>query len=260
VAVSLEPYRGSLDTALVSGYAPEALGRYGITQGDSPLGNLVAAAFRQRAETDLALVNTTGLRADLPRGPITAERWFEILPFDDELVVVTLLGTDLQALLDSLAARAIERKTSPIQVSGITLRFDRACPAGACATAWVAEPAGTCRSVADCRSPTALCSVELGRAGGLCFEPIEAERLYTLVTTAYLAGGASGYEALRRGALFESGAVAREVVEEFARGVPHCAESSKSLAACRAEVAPELCSVLPCVESERDGRVEVRAD
>jgi 5'-nucleotidase/UDP-sugar diphosphatase len=291
-AALLAPYHDALGAELgggrVTAYALGRLDRYGVTQGDSPLGNLVATALRTAAEADIAFVNTTGIRADLPAGPITPESWYEVLPFDDEVAVVSLLGRDLANLFRALGKRALERGTSPLQISGARLRFETgACASGgSCATAWIAEPAARCDSPGDCASAEALCAADLDRGGRRCFEPIAPERVYTVATTSYLASGPSGYEALGRGARGGDGVVAREAVAHWVESGAACGASASAFAECRLGVAefqrelcsgapsgrtlagcalgPELeqragalCRHLPCIVGERDGRIEL---
>jgi hypothetical protein len=246
--------------------------------------------LRRHAEADVALLNTTGLRADLAAGPITAERWFEPLPFDAELALVSLPGRELEALFEALGARAAERDSSPVQIAGARARFDaRGCAAGeGCGRAWVLEPARSCETPADCGDAAALCATAGSPRPRYCFEPIEPERPYTIATSAYLASGPPGYEVLAQGSRGARGEV-RQVVEDFVRGAPPCAASGAAFEACLRGVAAfyaercaaaasapalagcalgrdfgaaasELCRELPCVESERDGRIELPSD
>ena len=74
--------------------------------GDSTLGNLIADAqlayARKRVVADVAMVNAGGIRADLtvaPGMPVTLSDLFAIQPFGNELVVMTLTGTQLRELV-----------------------------------------------------------------------------------------------------------------------------------------------------------------
>jgi 5'-nucleotidase len=68
---------------------------------ESPLGNLFTdAMLAGSGGADLAINNTDGgLRADLPAGPVTYGRLFEVFPFDNQLVRLTLTGRDLERVL-----------------------------------------------------------------------------------------------------------------------------------------------------------------
>lgn len=77
---------------------------------ESLLGNLVSDILRKAAikvigkPADMGLMNVGGLRASLPKGPITNGRIFKILPFENALVVLTLTGVQMQQLMEQIAA------------------------------------------------------------------------------------------------------------------------------------------------------------
>jgi 5'-nucleotidase/UDP-sugar diphosphatase len=125
LAALLEPYRARLadsgfDTPLA--YALAAVPRYAENGGDSPLGNLIADAIRARAHADVALLNTTGIRADLPPGVVTKAQFVAALPFDDTLTVLELSGSELSTLFEKQAQLAGDRDCqSAFQGSGFSL-------------------------------------------------------------------------------------------------------------------------------------------
>jgi 5'-nucleotidase len=83
----------------------------------SPLGSVAAEALRRYAHADVALLNAGGLRADLPKGPLTYGALYEALPFENVAVVATVTGAKLLEL-----ASAISRSGHGYpQVSGLTL-------------------------------------------------------------------------------------------------------------------------------------------
>lgn len=75
---------------------------------ESPLGNLFADAMLAKSGgADLVINNTAGgLRADLPAGPLTYGRLFEVFPFDNLLVRLTMTGRELESLLAGYIARS----------------------------------------------------------------------------------------------------------------------------------------------------------
>ena len=93
----IAPYRDSLEltmnTILVQNEVP-------LTRGipESNLGNLIADLLLERALIEMpdsvrpliCLVNIGGLRVDLPEGPITVGKVFELMPFENELDVLKL--------------------------------------------------------------------------------------------------------------------------------------------------------------------------
>lgn len=52
---------------------------------------------------DFCVLNNGGLRTTLPSGPITRGKIFELMPFENELVVLTLSGADMAFLFDFIA-------------------------------------------------------------------------------------------------------------------------------------------------------------
>lgn len=95
------------------------------------LGNLIADAQRAAAGTDVAVMNNGGIRANLRAGPATYGSLFEIHPFGNMLVRLTVNGRDLRTYVESLVSGDGPR----VHVSGMTLRYDPARPSGARAVA-----------------------------------------------------------------------------------------------------------------------------
>lgn len=83
-------------------------------QTETLLGNFVADVVLKKACperqndnavcADLCLLNTGGLRSSLPKGNITRGNIFELMPFDNEIVVVTLSGKETWNMLRYIAA------------------------------------------------------------------------------------------------------------------------------------------------------------
>ncbi len=93
---------------------------------ESALGNLFAdAMLAVSGGADLVVNNTDGgLRADLPAGPLTYGRLFEVFPFDNQLVELSMTGRDLERIL----AAHIARSRSLLGLAGA--RVEAACAAG----------------------------------------------------------------------------------------------------------------------------------
>ncbi|MFZ5445056.1 MAG: bifunctional metallophosphatase/5'-nucleotidase [Myxococcota bacterium] len=96
---------------------PAALGR--AYEGESALGSFLADSLRALAKTDLALMNPGGLRADLPAGPLTYGRVYEVIPFDNAVAVLDLTGEELERLLTA----AFGSKKGVFQVSGLEVKL-----------------------------------------------------------------------------------------------------------------------------------------
>lgn len=67
---------------------------------ESALGNLVADVTRDALPgADLGLANGGGLRANIPAGPVTYGRIFNVLPFDNQLATITVPGSKVYELV-----------------------------------------------------------------------------------------------------------------------------------------------------------------
>jgi 2',3'-cyclic-nucleotide 2'-phosphodiesterase (5'-nucleotidase family) len=150
----LQPYKTRLDKEMnvvigeaaetMRGHAPESL-----------LSNFSADVYRQVASdymktpVDIAIVNLGGLRTVVPAGNITVRKVFELMPFENELVVLWLKGDKLNDLCQYFAYMGGEGG------SGIRMTF-----AGKKAT-----------------------DITIGG------QPIDPNKTYTIATNDYLAGG-----------------------------------------------------------------------
>ncbi len=160
--VLIAPYRKSLDSLCNRVVGQSALAMT-ASRPESPLSNLVADILRQAAvqsggtPADIGLVNFGALRKGLPQGIITGMDIYEMLPFDDNLCLLALKGIYVKQLFENIAACGGEG------ISGAQLAM----------------------------SPTGR--LLEARVGG---HPIDDERLYTIATIDYLAGGNGGMLAL----------------------------------------------------------------
>lgn len=87
---------------------------------ESALGNVLADALRAVSRTDVALLNSGGLRADLPAGDLTYGAVYEVLPFDNTLAILTLSTEELKRLLEAGYGRK-----GTFQVSGLKVKVEQ---------------------------------------------------------------------------------------------------------------------------------------
>ncbi len=108
VAALIRPYHDKVAAQMqaVLGTAPTALAKQ---PGESPLANFVADLQRQRAAEvlhepiPLGVMTNGGLRAGLPAGPVTLGNVFELMPFENELVVLDAPAAVVQQMFDYAA-------------------------------------------------------------------------------------------------------------------------------------------------------------
>lgn len=95
--------------------------------GESRLGNLIADAQRDSAESDFAFMNPGGIRADIPAGEVTYEDLFTVQPFNNQLVRIEMTGEQIQTLLEQQFELEVP---TILQVSGLTYSYNEGASAG----------------------------------------------------------------------------------------------------------------------------------
>jgi 2',3'-cyclic-nucleotide 2'-phosphodiesterase (5'-nucleotidase family) len=116
--------------ALAGGYEEQVRREYGRVlgtlatdlgrgRGETALGNWLADVLREAAQADVGLINSGGIRRDLPSGPLTALHIHEVLPFANSLVTVRMTGGELAAVADWNAAAQVSGDHGILQVSGL---------------------------------------------------------------------------------------------------------------------------------------------
>lgn len=179
--------RARVAMGTVVSHIPETLGR-SMTR-DSGVGNVVCDAMREMAGAELALTNAEGLRSDLPAGPITRGKLYEVTPYGGQLKVGTIKGKDVAEALEHSLMRwknDHDLQLGFLQVSGLSFTYDSQKPEGS--------------------------QVQEVLVGG---KPIEPEREYSIALEDYLASGRLGYESLARGHYHEVGNTVMEALEEY---------------------------------------------
>lgn len=114
----VKPYRDSIEhdmsTLVAVSSAPLVKGK-----PESKLTNLVSdilmdsgKAYCQERnlnfQPDASYVNYGGIRASLPHGEITVERIFELMPFENEIVLIKISGASFMLMAEKIAGRGGE--------------------------------------------------------------------------------------------------------------------------------------------------------
>ncbi|MFN2637086.1 MAG: 5'-nucleotidase C-terminal domain-containing protein [Gemmatimonadaceae bacterium] len=139
---------------------PMTLNRQGAQY---PLGNLIADAQRWAGKGDVAIMNNGGIRTEIRAGEATYGSLFEVQPFGNTLYSLTMTGTQLRGLLETMLAGS----SVNAHVSGLTIKYDPSKPKGA-----------------------RLVSVTTGNGAAL-----SDSRTYTVIVNDFLATGGEGYNA-----------------------------------------------------------------
>jgi len=130
---------------------------------EHPMGRLLSDAICSVTGADVGLLNRGGIRAAIPRGPITPRTIYTSIPFEEELYTIEVTGSELLEILET----GMQGRRRDMEISGFTCRRNQSMPDGS----KIVEP----------------------MVNG---EPLDPERVYTLATTGYLAQGNVGYEIL----------------------------------------------------------------
>lgn len=116
----IQYYKSNLDSQMNKplGLSKQSMGK---NRPEGLLGNWCADAVQYEAlkfvnDTPVfTLLNHGGLRTDIPKGTVTLGKIYEVMPFDNELVLILMSATDV----DSLVRSIVENGGEP--VSGIRI-------------------------------------------------------------------------------------------------------------------------------------------
>jgi 5'-nucleotidase len=148
VATILDEVVGEAETALTS------------ERRECPMGNLVSDVMRDAAGATFAFTNPGGLRASIDAGPITYSEVYEVMPFDNTIVVYALSGLEVIQLLEQAASDG-----SFLHASGLRYAIDASRPSGSRIT--VAAQTGGKPIIPDTVYPVAVNSFMAQGGDGL---------------------------------------------------------------------------------------------
>ena len=127
----IKPYREHINKDLDSilAYCPTTLDK-SSGKWQTTIGNLMAdvtlqrgnALFmtREKKNIDLCILNHGGIRSTLPKGNVTTRTAYQIMPFENSLVVIALKGEQIFELVDYFIATQ-----KPHPLSGITFTIGK---------------------------------------------------------------------------------------------------------------------------------------
>ncbi|MGO4822116.1 MULTISPECIES: 5'-nucleotidase C-terminal domain-containing protein [unclassified Flavobacterium] len=127
----IKPYREHINNDLDSilAYCPVTLDKKAVNM-QSTMGNFMSDVVlqfgnkvfqkRENKTIDICLLNEGGIRAILPKGNVTARNGFEIMPFENNMVVIALRGKYIQDIIDYFIT---QKQAHPL--SGLTFTIDK---------------------------------------------------------------------------------------------------------------------------------------
>lgn len=145
---------------------------------ESNVGDLIADALRETTGADFAFQNGGGIRASIPKGKITLEQVYTLLPFDNVVVAMDLTGDQIRRTLEQNATSAHQL----LQVSGLTVHYALARREG---------------------SP--VIKVQVGS------QPLEPRKTYRVATNDFLAAGGDQFTTFKEGTNIVYGDPVRDV-------------------------------------------------
>ncbi len=110
---TVQPYKLKTDSIMndVLGTSDQSLLK-GLPEGT--LGDFVSDAVLKKTNdvyaptdkipADICLLNNGGLRSQLPKGKLTLGNIYELMPFENEIVILTISGDKMNQLFESLVA------------------------------------------------------------------------------------------------------------------------------------------------------------
>ncbi|KMQ62928.1 5'-nucleotidase [Chryseobacterium sp. FH2] len=121
----IEPYKQKLDKEMNQKISHTNVDL--TKQGDnSNLGNLLAdytfdgadqwAKTNLKKNVDAALINIGGIRTTIGKGDIWLKSVFEVMPFENEVIIVKMKGSDLQGLFDYYAKTQVNNPVSHLYI------------------------------------------------------------------------------------------------------------------------------------------------
>ncbi|UCG31422.1 MAG: 5'-nucleotidase C-terminal domain-containing protein [candidate division WOR-3 bacterium] len=149
----------------VIGYSEEELARAGFEE--TAIGNLITDAMREYFEVDIAIHNSGGIRANLPKGDITYRDCYNIDALSNTAVIMEMKGLDIIEALEI----GVNGHHAIFQVSGLKFKYDSKKPIG-----------------------SRILEVYLDNG-----VPIDSDEMYSLVTNSFLAAGGGEYVIFKSG-------------------------------------------------------------
>ena len=145
---------------------------------ESGLGDFICDTIKEKSGAKIAFQNSGGIRSDLKKGNFTIRMLHDILPFDNDIVLLKIKGNILYKVFETVG----ELKYGVLQVSGLTYCIDK-------------------------KSENKLVSLLIDG------KPVDKDKEYLVVTNSFLAGGGDGYVMLKKAEKIKVIGSLREIIK-----------------------------------------------
>jgi len=157
-----------------------------VRKTETALGNLVSDALLWRAElleADFAIQNGGGIRTDLPEGPITKRLIYEILPFDNSVVIVHMTGSEVQEMFNFIPTIPRGKGGFPQVSEGVQFTVDFI--------------SGESRDIS------------------INGKPIDPNKTYKVATNSFMADGGDSYTMMTNGYSYDTSLFQRDALIDY---------------------------------------------
>ena len=149
-----------------------------VRKQETPIGNFCADAFRLVLNTDVAMINAGGIRADLPQGEVTYNHLLSVFPFNNTACTARMTGQQLLDALEFSVSYLPYEDGTFMQVSGMKFEVDISIPSPV-----VLDDADLFSHVSD--APRRIKHLQILDKESGNYLPIDLEKYYTLASFNY---------------------------------------------------------------------------
>ncbi len=200
VAAILAPYENDIallmETAVGTTAADLDGERTAVRSRETNLGDLVCDAMLWKTAalgTQVAIQNGGGIRASVPAGEVTMGDVLQVLPFGNEISVLTVTGANLRAALENGVSQVADAGGRFPQIAGARFTFDPDAAAG-----------------------SRVKVVEVWDQAAQAYTTASADKTYRIATNTYLADGGDGYAAFGGGTnRYDTGWLLSDALAEY---------------------------------------------
>jgi 5'-nucleotidase / UDP-sugar diphosphatase len=146
------------------------------------LGNLITDAYRWETDSDIAIMNGGGIRANIDTGDITFGEVLEVLPFGNTVATMDIDGASIVAALENGVSTILLNDAGQVQRAGAAGRFP--------------QVSGLRYGYDPTLEPgSRITFVEVLQDNG-SYAPIDEAAIYSLTVLNFMATGGDGYTVL----------------------------------------------------------------